>query len=148
MKKGFTLIELIAVMAIVGVLSIMIVPNVIKLLNGSMEDTMKITENEVVDAANLYVEDYCRNPINDEYRDNCLVDKKTINESKIYFCLSTLQGRKMIKEVYFKESTSCKGIVTYDYENYKYFNPKAYLYCGESYETEGGSTYKIYADGC
>ena len=81
MKKGFTLIELIAVMAIVGVLSIMIVPNVIKLLNGSMEDTMKITENEVVDAANLYVEDYCRNPINDEYRDNCLVDKKTINES-------------------------------------------------------------------
>lgn len=148
MKKGFTLVELIAVIAIIGLLSIMIIPNIIDLFNKSNNDSMKIVENEVLDAANLYIEDYCKNPIDDTYRTLCNTDKKSIGSNKIYLCLNTLQTRKVIKEVYFKGSISCKGIVVYDYEDNKYKNGKTYLYCGNDYTTSGSSTYKSYADGC
>lgn len=148
MKKGFTLVEILAVIAIIGMLSIMIIPGVVQLFNDAVKDSMKVTENEVLDAANLYLEDFCRNPIDYEHRLNCNDDKHELDTDKVYFCLSTLQGRGMIKEVYYKESTSCKGIVIYEVENYKYKNPKVYLYCGDSYTTEGGSTYQTYANGC
>ena len=148
MKKGFTLIEILAVIAIIGMLSIMIIPGVVKLFNGAIDDTMKVSENEVLDAANLYLEDYCRNPIDDEYRNACQEDKNVIDEYKVYFCLSSLQGRKMIKDVYYKESTACRGIVVYDLDGYKYKNGKVYLYCGDSYTTEGGSTYTAQVNGC
>lgn len=148
MKKGFTLVEILAVIAIIAMLSVMILPGVINLFNGAMVDSMKVSENEILDAANLYIEDYCRNPIDDDYRSKCNEDKKVISESKVYFCLSTLQGRKIIKEVYYKESTSCRGVITYDVENYKYSNPKVYLFCDEDYMTEGGTDYKSYANTC
>jgi len=148
MKKGFTLIELLAVVAIIGMLSIMIIPGVIKLFNGAVGDSMTVTENEVLDAANLYLEDYCRNPISNEYRINCNDDKHELEDNKVYFCLSTLQGRKVLKEVYYKEASSCSGIVIYDVNNNKYTNGKVYLYCGEDYVTEGGNTYKTYLNSC
>ena len=150
MKKGFTLIEIIAVIAIVGVLSIMIIPKVIDLLNDANNDTMVISEHEVLDAADLYIEDYCRNPISADYRTLCNTDKKLIGTDKVYLCLSTLQGRKAIKEVYFDETVSCKGIVLYDYDpsRNKFSNGKTYLYCEDEYTTEGGSAYKTYADEC
>ncbi len=148
MKKGFTLVELIAVIAVIGLLSIMVVPNVIELLNKSSYDSMKIVENEVLDAANLYIEDYCKNPIDDEYRTLCNTDKKSISSNKIYLCLSTLQRRKIMGDVYFKNATSCKGLVVFDYVDNKYKNGKTYLYCGSDYTTSDGSSYEIYADGC
>ncbi len=148
MKKGFTLVELIAVIAIIGILSVMIIPDVIDLFNKSNNDSMIIVENEVLDAANLYIEDYCKNPIDDEHRTLCNTDKKSISSNKIYLCLNTLQGRKVISDVYFKGSISCKGVVVYDYTDNKYRNGKTYLYCGSDYTTSGGSTYKSYADGC
>ena len=148
MKKGFTLVEILAVIAIIGMLSIMILPGVIKLFNDSIDDAMKVTENEVLDAANLYLEDFCRNPIDDTHRSNCVDDKKELDDTHVYFCLSSLQGREMIKDVYYKESTPCKGIVIYEMDGYKYKNPKVYLYCGGIYTTEGGTTYQTIANGC
>ena len=101
-------------------------------------------------AANLYIEDYCRNPISDDYRTMCNTDKKLIGSDKVYLCLSTLQGRKAIKEVTYDETVSCKGLVLYDYDSTrnKFSNGKTYLYCESEYMTEGGNTYKTYADGC
>ena len=148
MKQGFTLVEVLAVIAIIGMLSVMIIPGIVDLFNDAVEDSMKVTENEVMDAANLYLEDYCRNPIDEDYRQHCSEDKHDLGTNKVYFCLSPLQGRKMIKEVYYKENTSCKGIVTYEMDGYKYANPHVYLYCGDAYMTEGGDTYKTYANGC
>lgn len=155
MKNGFTLIELIAVISIIAVLSIMIIPRVVDSLNEATDTSMIISENEILDAASLYLEDYCRNPIDDEYRSHCNTDRHlvTIEEGgepkdKAYFCLSTLQGRGIIKETYYKETTSCKGIVMYDYQPGKYTNPKVYLYCEDDYTTEGGRAYKSYVGSC
>ena len=66
-KEGFTLIELILVIALIGILAVLIVPNVIKTLNKADQKLLKILEQQVEDAADMYIEDYCRNPISDSY---------------------------------------------------------------------------------
>ena len=70
-KKGFTLVEVIAVVAILALLAVIAVPNVVKLFNSGKNDTMTIQENQVLDAANLFLEDYCRNPMDSEHSSYC-----------------------------------------------------------------------------
>lgn len=70
-KKGFTLVEIIAIVAILAILVIIAAPNVMKLFREGREKTMTIQENEVLDAAKLYLEDYCRNPISSSYLKEC-----------------------------------------------------------------------------
>lgn len=70
-KKGFTLVEIIAIVAILAILVIIAAPNVMKLFKEGKEKTMTIQENEVLDAAKLYIEDYCRNPISSSYLQEC-----------------------------------------------------------------------------
>lgn len=77
-KNGFTLIEIIAVVAILGFLAIVAIPNIIKLFSRSTEETMKIQETNVLDAAKLFVEDYCRNPIDNAKLTTCNNSKKTL----------------------------------------------------------------------
>lgn len=70
-KKGFTLVEIIAIVAILAILVIIAAPNVMKLFREGKEKTIVIQENEVLDAAKLYLEDYCRNPISSDYLQEC-----------------------------------------------------------------------------
>ena len=71
MKKGFTLVELIAVIAILGILVLLVAPNVIGMFSRGVSDTMKIQETNVLDAAKLYIEDFCRNPIDKSRLSSC-----------------------------------------------------------------------------
>ena len=62
-KKGFTLIEVIAIIAILGVIMTLVVPRILSSLNGGIEKTMKVQEDEIREAGLLYLEDMCKNPI-------------------------------------------------------------------------------------
>lgn len=62
-KNGFTLVELIAVIAIIAILTLMAVPAVLKIYNENVIKAMNVQENEVVNAANLFIEDYCNSPL-------------------------------------------------------------------------------------
>ena len=63
MKKGFTLIELLAVIALIGILVSLSVPNLVKYLDKASNSGMKNQENSITAAANLYIEDHCKNPL-------------------------------------------------------------------------------------
>ncbi len=67
MKKGFTLVELLAVIAIVAVLAVFIVPNVLKTFKSSKEGLSRIQKEQILNAATMYINDTCINPISDEY---------------------------------------------------------------------------------
>lgn len=130
MKKGFTLIELLAVIAIIGVLSVIVVPKVISILNDSLDKDMKIEENNIKDAAKLYIQDYCLNG-----NDEC---PETFNVA-YYVCLSDLQkknsdGNKYLDIVKYKDDV-CKGVIVFDKEK-NYTSAKTYLKCGDGYITD------------
>lgn len=56
MKRGFTLVELLAVIIILGLLVTLLVPNVITLLKSNSLKVYKIKEKELLNAAEDYIE--------------------------------------------------------------------------------------------
>ena len=127
-KKGFTLIEILAVVAILGILSLIAVPNVLKYLNESRKRAMITQENTILDAANLYITDYCSST---KLHDGMCPDSYENNEesSEKYICLSDLQNTSnSYAETVKYKGKECKGIIVYDGKNPK---GKTYLYCGD-----------------
>ena len=138
-KKGFTLVEILAVIAIIGLLALIMIPNFIDMFQESNKNSMKVQENQIVDATKLLLEDYCIHPLNTITE--CSNVSMQINNSstlKMYSRLDTLQGLGYIDDVVFG-STKCKGFVTYtkeaDSKLYKDYKP--YIKCGNAYETDG-----------
>ena len=150
-NKGFTLVELLAVIAILAILVIIASPNVLKIYNKGVIKSMHIQEVQVKDAANLFVEDYCNSSINQtkicpESYSTPVNDKKTV-------CLQDLQNSsdKYIGTIKYKDS-DCKGYVTYYYDSElgTYENPKTFLFCGKDkdnnyeYVTDNDYDFKEY----
>lgn len=139
-KKGFTLVELLAVIAILAILSLIAVPNVLKYLNESRIRAMVTQENNISDAANLFVTDYCSSS---KIHDGMCPDSYEKNdEGKKYLCLSNLN-----LDIVTYKNKECKGIIVYENE---YSKGKTYLYCGESenyeYVTDVDLNLSLYPD--
>ena len=57
-RKGFTLIEALAVIIILSMLMVITVPNVNKLINRQKDDALKNTEKSIISAAKIFFSDY------------------------------------------------------------------------------------------
>ena len=66
-KRGFTLVELLAVILLLAIIIVFIVPNVLKLFNKSNNKLNSFQINQLKDAVELYIDDTCINPINNQY---------------------------------------------------------------------------------
>ena len=134
-KNGFTLVELLVVVAILAMLVALVVPNVMESYHNSLKKDMEIQENGVVDAANIFIRDFCYSPITQENLANCR-----------YVLLDDLVNLKFIPAVYYSD-VKCKGFVLYQKnDNGRYNkNPKAYLKCSTVYQTETGGKFN-YSD--
>ena len=60
MKRGFTLVELLAVLILLGVVSLIAIPSIGKILNRSREKARESTKNELIQAAKNYYADNIR----------------------------------------------------------------------------------------
>lgn len=67
MKKGFTLIELLAVIVILGILIGFTVLNVTGIFSESKGSLSRIQKNQIKSGVEIYISDYCINPISDDY---------------------------------------------------------------------------------
>ncbi len=141
MKKGFTLIELLAVIALIGILVSLSVPNLVKYLDKASNSGMKNQENSITAAANLYIEDHCKNPL---YGYIC-PDSYTSEYGDKYICLKDLQNDKYVESGIKRESyigpikydeSDCNGVIIFSQDENKnddaYSNVKTYLACGNS----------------
>lgn len=71
-KKGFTLVEIVAAIAIMAIIGLIAVPSVIKKFNTSRIQAMAIQENKLVEAGDILLDDYCRDAIDE-------TKKKSVN---------------------------------------------------------------------
>ena len=117
-KKGFTLMELLAVIAILAILSIVAIPNAMKAYNRSVLKTMENQEMQASAAAELFVKDYC----NDDFDNKRICPGHFLNNN--YLCLSEIQEAKYIKKISYK-SNECTGIIYF----YDGKTPQTYLFC-------------------
>ena len=155
-KNGFTLVELLAVIALIAVLSIIAVPNILKMFNKSTEETMTVQENQVLDAANLFIRDFCTRPLAST-RGQCSDNVFKAKNNKRFVCTTTLQEKEVVTaagssgspylgKIYFKGNVPCKGFVIYDVEDEysTYQHGKTYLQCKDnSYVTEGINNFEV-----
>lgn len=134
-KKGFTLTEILAVIALIGALLLFVMPNLIEIFSNSVNSTMKVQENEIEDTAIIYLEDFCRNRLGNNICPGT-IKKNSDRTYSGYIKLETLVNEDYIEDVSL-QGESCTGCVIYK-EN----KPEAYLKCGEKYETESSENWK------
>ena len=133
-KKGFTLVEIISVIALIAVVMIIIAPNLIKTLGDSTSKAMKIQEKEVAEAGLLYLEDHCKNPIDGKKCIGAYNNPFHLNSDYTYTGQVTLEmliNEKYIEPVELSGET-CKGCIYIEHND-----PNVFVKCGEKYETEG-----------
>lgn len=125
-RKGFTLVELLAVIAILGLLVTTVSIAVTKIYNDNVNKTMIVQNNKVKEAASIYLNDKCLLPLADA------VCPDSYTEGQ-YICLEDLTEND--KENYLTEVTykndKCSGIVVFE-ENSEgeKVEPVSYLFCG------------------
>ncbi len=121
-NKGFTLIELIAVIVVFAVLGLLLIPKTLKIINDSKLNSYKEVERRLEEAAGKY--------ILDEYIDTTQ-DSITITKAQ-------LKEKKLIDEIYdFNDNSVCDAYVEVSNLR-KSAEFKAYLSCA-NYITESFS---------
>ncbi len=141
MKKGFTLVELLVVLVIVGALAMLILPGLLGNYTKALAKIMKTEENLITDAATLAIKDYCNNPIKPEYRaTKCISDTGGIlrNEGTMYYvCVEDLRDAGYYDNDLVYEKTECRATTVFEKnQDNKFVNPKTYIFCGEDFDLD------------
>lgn len=132
-KNGFTLMELLVVIAIVSLLMLFATASISEYFDKSIDKSMEIQENEIVDSMKLYLNDYCDNPISGAI---CEVNSEYVNGTRIYndkVDIDLLISKEYLDEVVLKDVV-CDGYVEIINNDIS-----AFLSCEDSYTTEGYS---------
>lgn len=130
-KNGFTLTEILVVLALIGLLLVIVVPRIGNSLNKGTEKAMKVQEGELKDAGLMFLEDMCKNPIEKGKCPATIKYNNTTNTYSGYVLLNTLLSEKYIDEIKL-DKQACNACVKYSNNE-----AKAYIKCGTAYTTEG-----------
>ncbi len=102
-KKGFTIVELLAVIAILGILSIMVVPAVIEIRKDYLEKTyesrLRLVENAALDWASANLKDVPSH-VTSEYVNQKTCDCNCAHTTSGGSCICSLTIGKLIEEGY------------------------------------------------
>ena len=126
MTKGFTLVELLAVIVILAVILVIAIPQVLKVVENSRINTYKNQEDLLVNAAKVYM-----------FK---AIDELIIGDGEsLIIDISELQDANLIQGVKISKSGDfCDGYVLVSNINYKYeYIP--FIDCGQSYVSKNYS---------
>ena len=147
-NKGFTLVEILAVVIILGILTAFMYPNVSKLIEKNKDDNYKQIEKSIITATKIYLSDYRYKISIDEEKNITKIDGQTINENKIPISILVNEGNiKTTKEgiiIYPKNKEQCLNLdesyikVSYD------SNKKDFTYGYSDEDSEEDKNQKLY----
>lgn len=108
MKKGFTLIEVLAVVGLIGILALVITPIGIEIYNNARDKILLTTAKRLIDSTDTYIKNYEL-----EYGKKISSLKIEIKDKKIEDNLLNISGNlPQIGEIYIKDEEI--AIVIYD----------------------------------
>lgn len=96
MKKGFTLIEVLAVIVIISLLTVIIMPNILNSVNNKRNDISDSAKKMIYDAADIYVKDNSEIYSNNEGATYCIKLETLVNNGKL---VSPIKDMKTDKEI-------------------------------------------------
>ena len=145
MKKGFTLVELLVVIVIIGALATLVLPGLLANYNKGINKIMKTQENLINDAAALAIQDHCNNPMSTEMKATCKydsennkgllrqgkgdVDRDGTSDTFYYVCVKDLRREGYYDNELAHENRRCFGATYFKRDNNKFVNPKTLVYC-------------------
>ena len=149
-KKGFTLLELIAGIAILSIIALIATPGILKSYNKSKQQAMTIQESKLVEAGDILLDDYCNDAISDEYKKKCDIiyqelDKENSNrlsgegnKTYKYICVKDIKKLKYYTEELKYGGDSCQGVVIYEIDNKSKLQTDSFSYvkCSDVYESD------------
>ena len=137
MRKGFTLVELLAIIVIIGVLSSFVVINIVSYYKTSADNAVLTQESQVLDAASLAITDFCNRPADSKTKkEKCVYSESTPNglvriddDGNGYVCLNKLKEAGYYTSEIYHSKTPCIGYVLFEKNDGIYDNGKTYLFC-------------------
>ena len=107
-NRGLTLVELLAVMAIIGLLGVMLTPTVISLRNNVLESTYKTRVSQIESAAKDYASDHINLIPQSIPSDEVLTDEdfRTDDYKHDYTCCGTISVNYLISSGYLAATNS------------------------------------------
>jgi prepilin-type N-terminal cleavage/methylation domain-containing protein len=132
-KNGFTLVELLAVIVVLGAILAIAIPNIIKILDNTRQNVYKEYEKELVNSTKNYTVE------------NIKMLPKQINE-KTKITLQDLQSKDYVEEIKNpkNESEKCVGYIEVEKIATGDYNYSSYIRCGNDYMTTGYDESKAY----
>lgn len=109
-NKGFTLVELLAVLILIGILVVFAVPNIIELFTNSKDTLSSFQRKELKSSVELYINDTCLNPIDASYI--CDFPTTEDGEGNIIIQNGTISLEEFLSKGYFELTDSldsCEG---------------------------------------
>ena len=79
-NKGFTLVELLAVIILLSLLMLLVFPKIVNTIKNSSKDTDKLSEQLIYNATKLYVEKYKNNYPKNDGNVYCVAVKDLVDE--------------------------------------------------------------------
>ena len=150
-KKGFTLVEIIAVVAIMAILITFAATSLIKKYNESKIKTLIIQEGQLIQSGDMVIQDYCKDPLNKDYHLQCdsyyksyvdsndnLIVNATEKTYMKYICTKDLKTLGYYSEELELSGVECLGVVVYkiDAETDLQRDSFSVARCGNEYISE------------
>ena len=145
-RKGFTLVEVIAVVALLAILIGLAGTSFVKKYNESKLEALVIQEGQLVQSGDMVVRDYCKDPLSEGYQLQCEKyyqthtdsNNKLVVENNLYtkyICVKDLKNLGYYSEELRYSGVDCSGVVVYKIDETTDLQKESFsvIRCGEDY---------------